>query len=852
MSHYLKKIVETFTQQTRECLYTASTLAAENQHYEVGIEHMLLALMEHQPELWERLSVSCGLRVTLVVNELKLSMRVNPGGCQGSPLLSAELISFFEQTWLHASINWGHHQLTPAALLACLLKRASDHTFLLNTTLLNTLNCQVEAAETLLCNASRAQIEETDLQVPKDDQSGSAIQQYTRNLTELAREGMLDPTPGREPELRLMIDILLRRRQNNPILTGEAGVGKTALVEGLAQRIASGTVPDRLKSMTLLTLDLGLLQAGASVKGEFEKRLQALLREIKALPVPVILFIDEAHMLIGAGGQAGQNDAANLLKPALARGELRAIAATTWAEYKKYFEKDAALARRFEVIKVAEPDTEMATHMLRSLAPAISAHHGIIIQESALQAAVKLSQRYITGRVLPDKSVTLLDTACARVAVSQSHQPKEIEDLQARLSALEEEQEGLNQEGGREHKRRLKWIVQCQQDIRQQLVLLTSLWQSQCQLVANITASNDAVLKAQWRSALAASHQQQPLVFEYVDDVCVADIVAGWTGIPLGRVLQKQHLSSDEIVERLERRVIGQSHALKEIATQLRIVRANLHDPFKPCGVYMLAGPSGVGKTETALALADIMYGGEQSLITINLSEYQEPHSVSGLKGSPPGYIGYGQGGVLTEAVRRRPYSVILLDEAEKAHPDVMQLFYQVFDKGFMEDAEGVRINFRNTFIIMTSNLASDLLMAHGNSDITDLTRIIRPEFDRVFRPALMGRIKLIPYLPVQGEILESIIRLKMDRLIQRVVQTGTENQSLSYQPEVVSYIASRCQVVQSGARDIDAVLGQEILPVLAESLLTTRSGFGKRLLALNNERIVIKAARRSERGGTQ
>lgn len=850
MSHYLKKIVETFTQQTRECLYTASTLAAENRHYEVGIEHMLLALIEHQSELWERLSVSSGLRLALVVNELKLSMRENPGGCQGSPLLSAELVSFFEQAWLHASINWGHQQLTPAALLACVLTRTSNHKFLVNTTLLNTLNCQVEAAEALLCNESKAQIERTDLQVPNDCLSGSAIHQYTRNLTGLAREGMLDPTPGREPEIRQMIDVLLRRRQNNPILTGEAGVGKTALVEGLAQRIASGSVPDVIKSMTLLALDLGLLQAGASVKGEFEKRLQTLLREIKALPVPVILFIDEAHMLIGAGGQSGQNDAANLLKPALARGELRVIAATTWAEYKKYFEKDAALARRFEVIKVEEPDTEMATYMLRSLVPAISAHHNVIIQESALQAAVKLSQRYITGRVLPDKSVTLLDTACARVAVSQSHQPKEIEDLKARLSALKEEQEGLSREGG--HKRRLKWIIQCQQDIRQQLVLLTSLWQSQCELVANIAASDDVARKAQWRLELAESHQQHPLVFECVDDVCVADIVAGWTGIPLGRVLQQQHLSSDEIVERLERRVMGQSHALKEIATQLRIVRANLHDPLKPSGVYMLAGPSGVGKTETALALADIMYGGEQSLITINLSEYQEPHSVSGLKGSPPGYIGYGQGGVLTEAVRRRPYSVILLDEAEKAHPDVMQLFYQVFDKGFMEDAEGQRINFRNTFIIMTSNLASDLLMAHENDNIAELTRIIRPEFDRVFRPALMGRIKLIPFLPVQGEVLESIIRLKMDRLIQRFVQTGTDNQSLSYQSEVVSYIASLCQVAQSGARDIDVVLGQEMLPVLAESLLSTRSKLGKRLLVLHNGRIVIKAARRRVRDYTQ
>ena len=871
MSHYLKKIVETFTQPTRECLDKAISLAVEHQHHQVEVEHMLMALMLQQTELWERLSIASGLRADQVLAALKTSMRVIRGGHRGSPLLSAELVTYLEQAWLHASVNWHQRQLTPSALLGCLLAKTPDSHLALSTSLLQALTCQADAAETLLCAESQSHVEGRmegeNLRTSSDDprQSNSAIQQYTRNLTELARDGALDPTPGREAEIRQMIDILLRRRQNNPVLTGEAGVGKTALVEGLAQRIVAGTVPEAIKSMALLTLDLGLLQAGASVKGEFENRLQTLLREIKALPVPVILFIDEAHTLVGAGGQAGQNDAANLLKPALARGELRVIAATTWAEYKKYFEKDAALARRFEVVRVLEPDTETATAMLRSLAPAMSSHHGVQIQESALNAAVQLSQRYITGRLLPDKSVSLLDTACARVAVSQSHQPKEIEDLHAQLKALNQESVRLRQEGEQGHQRRLLWITQREQEIEQQLALLIPLWEQQRELVANIAGCDDAAQKAEWRSALATSHQQHPLVFERVDDVCVADIVAGWTGIPLGRVVQQQSYQLDELVERLESRVMGQPHALREMATRIRIARANLHDPLKPCGVYMLAGPSGVGKTETALALADLMYGGEQSLITINMSEYQEAHSVSGLKGSPPGYVGYGQGGVLTEAVRRRPYSVVLLDEVEKAHPDVMELFYQLFDKGVMEDAEGQQINFRNTFIIMTSNLASDLLMHHvnaaqadaghvgmGDNDIKILTQIIRPEFDRVFRPALMGRVTLIPYLPLQGETLSNIIRLKLDRLIQRFVQAGQGDYTLNYQAEVVDYVAARCLVAQSGARDIDAILGQALLPVLADSLLSVKLKPGKLTLSLNDDHIVLKAARRSAKAVVQ
>ncbi|HHL2712518.1 TPA: type VI secretion system ATPase TssH [Yersinia enterocolitica] len=845
MSYYLKKIVETFTQPTRECMDEAISVAVKHHHHQVEVEHLLLALMQCQSALWERLSLVANLHVDIVLAALKTSIRTLCSTHRGSPLLSAELVMYLEQASLHASVCWQQQKLTPAALLGCVLTKIPDNNLALSDTLLQALSCNTAAADTLLRGVNQQQdvsLDDTQYSSGSTD-TNSAVQKYTRNLTALARQGELDPTPGRETEIRQIIDILLRRRQNNPVLTGDAGVGKTALVEGLAQRIVAKTVPGALITTELLTLDLGLLQAGASVKGEFENRLQTLLREINALPMPVILFIDEAHTLIGSGGQSGQNDAANLLKPALARGQLRVIAATTWAEYKKYFEKDAALARRFEVVQVLEPDTDTATAMLRSLAPAMALHHGVQIQESAIHAAVKLAQRYITGRLLPDKSVSLLDTACARVSVSQSFQPKEIEDCYAQLQVLSEECSGLLREGEGEHRMRLQWINQQQQEIQHQLDTLALLWQQQSALVVKIASSSDEAQKTQWRAELSHSQQQQPLVFERVDDVCVADIVASWTGIPLGRMVHHQPHQLDALVAHLEQRVVGQSHALKEIASCICIAHANLHDPQKPCGVFMLAGPSGVGKTETALALADMIYGGEQSLITINMSEFQEAHSVSGLKGSPPGYVGYGEGGRLTEAVRRRPYSVVLLDEVEKAHPDVMEMFYSVFDKGVMEDAEGQQINFRNTFIIMTSNLAAEKLMQSTSVcgvEIETLTQLIRPEFDRVFRPALMGRVSLIPYLPVAGDILARIIRLKLGHLIDRFIEAGLGLYSLNYQPDVVDYVATRCLVAQSGARDIDTILGHEVLPVLAEGLLTDKFKPGRLTLVLSSGELVL------------
>lgn len=816
MSSYLKRIVDKLTPESRSCLDAAVSQAISRTHHEVDVEHLLLAVIVRHSDVMETLSLGAGLASDALLSATQQTLNTLRSGNSRAPVFSSGLTQWLEKAWLHASASWGQTHLAPAALLACLLDENTAPE--LTTSVRKALSCKPDAAEDILLNACKSN---EGAALSPADNSHSALGKFTRNLSAQARDGELDPVLGRDTEIRQMIDILLRRRQNNPILTGEPGVGKTALVEGLALRIAAGNVPDVLKSMEVLTLDLGLLQAGASVKGEFENRLQALMKEIACAPQPIILFIDEAHTLIGAGGQAGQNDAANLLKPALARGELRVVAATTWAEYKKYFEKDAALTRRFQLVQVAEPGIESATAMLRAIAPAMSRHHGVTILESAIHAAVTLSSRYIAGRQLPDKSVSLLDTACARVAVSQSHHPKEIEDINALLGNLHTERDALQKEG--QHQKRLATLALRESELLADLAHLQPLWEQQKALVQQLQESKDETAITQWRSELTQLHETHALVFECVDATCIADVVSGWTGVPLGRMVEKEHQQLSELLHRLEQRVIGQPHALSAIATQIRISRANLNDPLKPIGVYMLAGPSGIGKTETALVLADLLYGGEQSLVTINMSEYQEAHSVSGLKGSPPGYVGYGQGGVLTEAVKRNPYSVVLLDEVEKAHPDVMELFYQVFDKGVIEDAEGQLINFRNTLIIMTSNLASAKITTactEGEVSPETLCELIRPDFEHIFRPALMGRVTLIPYLPLQAKTLAQIIRLKLNRVCQRYHTASNGNVQLSYSESVVSWVAERCQVNQSGARDIDQVLSLHILPLLADTLL--------------------------------
>ena len=718
-----------------------------------------------------------------------------------------------------------------------------------------------------------------------------ALLRFAIDLTERAREGDIDPIVGRDDEIRQIVDILMRRRQNNPILTGEAGVGKTAVVEGFAQRIVRGDVPPPLQNVSVRSLDLGLLQAGASMKGEFEKRLKQVIEEVQQSESPIILFIDEAHNLVGAGGSAGQGDAANLLKPALARGTLRTIAATTWAEYKKYFEKDPALTRRFQVVKVDEPTEDKAMQMARAVAGTLEKHHKVQILDGALSAAVELSHRYIPDRQLPDKAISLLDTVCARVAISQHAVPAEVENVRRRIEALETELQIIEREtavGGGDQERRAE-IEEALGEASESLEQLEARWQEEqdrvesiLELRAKLTGGDSEAVEEEEEEAPAEAEPEaeaaeteeeateaaeaeeeadeeaaepevaealaeeetedlteqlrqlqdelreiqgeRPLVIHTVEPHVVASVVADWTGIPVGRMVRSQISNVLGLADRLEERVLGQRHALEAIARRMVTSRAGMVDPRRPVGVFMLAGPSGVGKTETALALAEALYGGEQNLITINMSEFQESHTVSTLKGAPPGYVGYGEGGVLTEAVRRRPYSVVLLDEVEKAHPDVHEIFYQVFDKGMMEDGEGRLIDFKNTVILLTTNAGGDLVMDMCQDpelmpDPDGLRKSLREPLLSVFPPALLGRLVVVPYYPIGDEVLREIIRLQLSRIQRRLRQN--RDIELICDDEVSDLIARRCTEVESGARMVDAILTNTLLPEISRQILT-------------------------------
>ena len=704
-----------------------------------------------------------------------------------------------------------------------------------------------------------------------------SLDQFTIDLTARAAAGAIDPVLGRDSEIRQVIDILTRRRQNNPILTGEAGVGKTAVVEGFAQRIVQGNVPSSLQNVSLRVLDLGLLQAGAGVKGEFENRLKSVIEEVKKSPKPVILFIDEAHTMIGAGGQAGQGDAANLLKPALARGELRTIAATTWAEYKKYFERDAALARRFQVVKVEEPSEANAILMMRGLVSTLENHHKIRIIDEAVVGSVNLSHRFISGRQLPDKSVSLLDTACARVALSHGSVPAPLEDCQRTIDQLGVHINILEREAatGANHQDRIAEQRRLKQAAEEELRKLTDRWTQESALVGRIREIRDrlgdvpplvaataaengsaeskpttggdktpaagappvpAPLSPQEKEALHAQlgeleqqlkslQGERPLVHVCVDSQAVAEVVSGWTGIPVGRMVRDEIKSVLELHARMEERIVGQSHALEALAQRIRTARANLTDPRKPLGVFLLVGSSGVGKTETAVTLADLLYGGEQNMTVINMSEFKEEHKVSLLMGSPPGYVGYGEGGVLTEAVRRRPYSVVLLDEMEKAHSGVQDVFYQVFDKGSMRDGEGRDIDFKNTVILMTSNVGTDTIVKlcadpDTRPDPATLAETLRPDLLKVFKPAFLGRVTVVPYFPLSDSVLRGIVELQLGRIVRRIRENYRAQ--LSYSDRVVDAILGRCREVDSGARNIEHILSGTLLPEMAKEFLAS------------------------------
>jgi type VI secretion system protein VasG len=668
---------------------------------------------------------------------------------------------------------------------------------------------------------------------------GEALAKFSVDLTERARKKEIDPISGRNDEIRQIIDILMRRRQNNPILTGEAGVGKTAVVEGFALRIAAGDVPPQLKEVTLRSLDVGLLQAGASMKGEFENRLRQVIEEVQSSPKPIILFIDEAHTLVGAGGAAGTGDAANLLKPALARGKLRTIAATTWAEYKKHIEKDPALTRRFQVVQIPEPEEDKALVMMRGVASVLESHHGVSVLDEALEAAVKLSHRYIPARQLPDKAVSLLDTACARVAISQSATPAEIDDCRSRISALQVEDEIIAREkaGGWDTAERESAVRDKLEAEKKRLGTLEARWKVEKDLVTKVLdirrGGRGAAESDKLRSLEHELHQIQgeaPLIFPTVDKQAVAAVVGEWTGIPVGRMVKDEIQSVLKLADTLSQRVIGQRHALEMISRRIQTSRASLSDTRKPIGVFLLAGPSGVGKTETALTLAEALYGGEQNLITINMSEFQEAHTVSTLKGAPPGYVGYGEGGVLTEAVRRRPYSVVLLDEVEKAHPDVHEIFFQVFDKGIMEDGEGRLIDFKNTLILLTSNVGSDLIAnmckdPELKPEPEGIAAALRAPLLKVFPAALLGRLVTIPYYPLSDEMIGAIVKLQLGRVAKRV--KDAHNVPFEYDDSVVKLIVSRCTELESGGRMIDAILTNSLLPRISQELLG-RMGEGR------------------------
>jgi type VI secretion system protein VasG len=878
----LKTLISKLNETMRVAATRAASICVSLGQYEVDIEHLFLALIEQPKSDFVLIALKCGVDLAILEADLRTEISRFKTGNSRTPVFSRHLPALFEHAWLITSLDLqpkrqseirSSHILLASLTepdLSQLVYRGSKlfANFKLDS-IKHDLNRLVEGSQEC---ASEEIFYANEERIPNIQRNPSAnivdqvtnlktpaLDQFTTNLTQRARDGKVDPVIGRDLEIRQTIDILMRRRQNNPILTGEAGVGKTAVVEGLAIRIAQKDVPDILQGAEIHALDMGLLQAGASVKGEFENRLKNVIDEVKKSTHSIILFIDEAHTMIGAGGQQGQNDAANLLKPALARGELRTIAATTWSEYKKYFEKDAALARRFQVVKIDEPSEELACAMLRGMAPLMEQHFNVRVYDEAITEAVRLSHRYITGRQLPDKAISVLDTACAKVALGQNVTPPLIENLTKNLERNSAEIAMLEREqcSGAKHAARLQELQRLNAQSEKERELYLVRWEREKYLTeliktarialedglvvdtendpatGSITnakkASNVLIDDVEFQKMLRELKELQgekPLVPVQVDSHVVADIVANWTGIPLGKMMSDNIRTVLNLSTLLGERVIGQSHAIEAIAQHVQTATANLNDPDKPKGVFLFVGPSGIGKTETALALADVLYGGERKLVTINMSEYQEAHSISGLKGSPPGYVGYGEGGVLTEAVRRNPHSVVLLDEVEKAHPDVLELFFQVFDKGVLDDAEGREVDFKNTIIILTSNVASSLVMqACLNKKANELPtpavleEMLRPQLMKVFKPAFLGRLKVVPYYPIPDDVLIKIIQLKLGRIQKRIAMN--HKAVLTCDTALVEAVLSRCTEVDSGARNVDNILNGTLLPKIAETVLS-------------------------------
>lgn len=846
----------------------ATSLCQSRGHFEVAPEHILLRMLDETSGDVTQIFNTFKVDRAQIRRALQQILGEMPSGHRGKPALSQKIVELFQSAAVMAD-EFAFDQIRPGlVVLAFALNPAHTRVgeFTPEFDRIDVDQLRDHFHEIVMGTAAGPDGAEAGGAPTGAPIEGGALAQFTIDLTEKARGGSIDPVFGRDHEIRQVVDIFARRRKNNPILVGEPGTGKTAIVEGLALRIIEGDVPPSLEGVKLITLDLGLLQAGASVKGEFENRLKNVIKEIKASEVPIITFIDEAHTLIGAGGSAGGGDAANLLKPALARGELRTVAATTWAEYKKYFEKDAALARRFQLVRCDEPDLETAGVMLRGLKVKYEKHHKVVILDEAVTAAVSLSDRYISGRFLPDKAVDLLDTASARVTVGRSTRPACLEDLDRHLSHLDtaisavmrDEASGLapNKDQLAEMKETRESIVKERECVeerwKKELDAVNRILEIRSQLpafrddakeepkdsdekpgaeakseVSSAKAEpvDEAAIRAQLCDALAALSEIQgddPMLYPHVDVAAVAAVISDWTGIPVGKMVKDQIKAALRMEDRLRERVVGQDHALSIIAEKLRTSKAGLGNPLQPMGVFLCVGPSGVGKTELALSIADLLFGGDRFLTTINMSEYMEAHTVSQLKGSPPGYIGYGEGGVLTEAVRQHPYSVVLLDETEKAHPDVMNLFYQVFDKGSLADGEGRVVNFKNTVIILTSNLGTDVIqnMCESEEDVSadDLKEAIYPHLRDHFKPALVARMTIVPFLTLGDEVLKKIARIKLGKVVRRLADA--HDMSLEVEDSVYDAIVSRCQQVDIGARQVDHILDQAVLPELSRRLL--------------------------------
>ena len=848
----------------------------------VELQHWLYQILNAQDSDLHRILKHNAIDASVLAGDLMASLDRLPRGASSVTDLSSWIEDAVERGWVYSSLMFGDAQVRTGTLLVGMLKTPRLRSALLAVSKqfdrIKVEDLTDNFARIVAGSPEQGQVasdgggagepgEASGAIAPAAMGKQEALKRFATDLTERARNGEIDPVAGRDEEIRQIIDILMRRRQNNPILTGEAGVGKTAVVEGFALRLARGDVPPQLKDVSLHVLDIGLMQAGASMKGEFENRLRSVIDEVQASVKPIILFIDEAHTLIGAGGQAGTGDAANLLKPALARGKLRTIAATTWAEYKKYIEKDPALTRRFQVVQVGEPSEEKAILMLRGVASVLEKHHRVALLDEAIEAAVRLAHRYIPARQLPDKAVSLLDTACARVAVSQHATPPELEDCQRRLEALQVEREIIGREEaiGIDATERRKRTMKAIDEEQTRLALLQARHAKEKTVVDRILdlraklrapvpvpvsapassekpptdgaaaspaepglspAEREALLAelAPLQTELRELQGDSPLILPTVDEQAVASVVQDWTGVPVGRMVKNEVEAVLKLADTLNQRVIGQKHALEMIARRVQTSRARLDNPGKPIGVFMLCGTSGVGKTETALALAESLYGGEQNVITINMSEFQEAHTVSTLKGAPPGYVGYGEGGVLTEAVRRRPYSVVLLDEVEKAHPDVHELFFQVFDKGWMEDGEGRGIDFKNTIILLTSNVGSELIMNMCRDpelmpEPEGIAKALREPLLKVFPAALLGRLVVVPYYPLSDDMMGNIVRLQLGRIRKRVEQN--HGIPFEYGDDVVQLVVSRCTEAESGGRVIDSILTNTVLPRISLEYLS-------------------------------